>query len=74
MTHHSVMTTLLHIKNLKIDKFGNFSSDFDYNSKTDVFRDVVSLTINIYEPRCSKRSSGGHFMSASRTAQASEAH
>ena len=31
MTHHSVMTSSLHIE---IDKFDDFSSDFDYNSKT----------------------------------------
>ena len=32
MTPHSVMTSSLRIK---IDKFGDFSSDIDYNSKTD---------------------------------------
>ena len=37
-----VMTSSLLIKILKIDKFGNFSCDIDYNSKTDVFRDVIS--------------------------------
>ena len=31
---------------LKIDKFGDFSCDFDYNSKTDVVRDVISHIIN----------------------------
>ena len=29
------------ITHLKIDKFCDFSSDIDYNSKTDVFRDVI---------------------------------
>ena len=41
MTHHSVMTSSLRIKISKIDKFGDFSSDIDYSSKTDVFRDVI---------------------------------
>ena len=72
VTHHFVMTTSLHIKNFKIDKFGNFSSDINYNSKTDVFRDVVSLIINPFEPRCPKGASGGHFVSASRAVQASK--
>ena len=30
-------------QNFKIDKFGDFSWDIDYNSRTDVFRDVISL-------------------------------
>ena len=34
------------IKILKIDKFGDFSCDIDYNSSTDVFRDVISQIIN----------------------------
>ena len=46
MTHHSVMTSSLRIKILKIDKFGDFSYDIDYNSKTDVFRDVISDIIS----------------------------
>ena len=33
-------------KNFKIDKFGDFSCDIDYNIRTDVFRDVISLIIN----------------------------
>ena len=45
-THHFVMTSSLLIKILKIDKFGDFSCDIDYNSRTDVFRDVISLIIN----------------------------
>ena len=36
MTHHSVMPSSLRIKILNIDKFGDFSRDIDYNSKTDV--------------------------------------
>ena len=41
-----VMTSSLHIKILKIDKFGDFSCDIDYHSRTNVFRDVISLIIN----------------------------
>ena len=33
MTHHAVMTSSLCFQNCKIDKFGDFSSDIDYNSK-----------------------------------------
>ena len=51
MTHHFVMTSSLRIKNFKIDKFGNFSSNIDYNSMTDIFRDAISLIINQCDPR-----------------------
>ena len=47
MTHHSVMTSSLRIKILKIDKFGDFSCDIDYNSRTDLFRDVINLPYNL---------------------------
>ena len=50
MTHHSVMTSSLRIKILKIDKFGDFSCDIDHNSRTDVFRDAISLIINHCDP------------------------
>ena len=40
------MTSSLLIKILKIDKFGDFSCEIDYNRRTDVFRDVISLIIN----------------------------
>ena len=70
MTHHSVITSSLRVKNLKIVKFCDFSCDVDYNSTTDVFRDVISLLINQCDLR---RAFGGHFVSASRAAQASEA-
>ena len=73
MTHHPVMTSSLRIKIFKIDKFGDFSCDFDYNISTGVFRDVVSLIIDQCDPRRPKGVSGGHFVSASRAAQASEA-
>ena len=46
LTHHSVMTSSLRIKILKIDKFGDFSCDIDYNIRTYVFRDIISLIIN----------------------------
>ena len=46
MTHHFVMMLSLRIKNFKIDKFGDFSSDIDYHSRTDIFRDTISLIIN----------------------------
>ena len=46
MTHHFVMTSLLLIKILKIDNFEDFSSDIDYNSRADLFRDVISNIIN----------------------------
>ena len=74
MTHHCVMTSSLLIKISKIDKFCDFSCDIVYyNSRTDVFRDVISLIINQCDPRRPKGASGGHFVSASRAAQASEA-
>ena len=57
----------------KIDKFGDFSSDIDYNSRTDIFRDDISLIINQCDSRRPKGASGGHKVSASRAAQASEA-
>ena len=61
------MTSSLLIKILQIDKFGDFSCDIDYNSRTDVFSDVISLIINQCDPRRPKG------VSASRAAQASEA-
>ena len=42
MTQHSVMTSSLRIK---IDKFCDFSSYIDYNSKTDVFRVIPLLLL-----------------------------
>ena len=44
-----------------------------FNSMTVVFRDVISLIINQCDPRRPKGPSGGHKVSASRAAQASEA-
>ena len=40
------MTSSLLIKNLKFDKFGDFSSDIDFKTKMDIFRDDISLIIN----------------------------
>ena len=71
--HHSVMMSSLRIKILKIDKFGDFSCDIDSNSRTDVFRDVISVMINQCDSRRLQGASGGHKVSASRAAQASEA-
>ena len=42
-------------QNLKIDKFDYFSCDIDYNSRTDVFRDVISLIINQCDHRRLRR-------------------
>ena len=46
MAHHFVMTSLLLIIILKFDKFGDFSSDFDFKTKMDIFRDDISRLIN----------------------------
>ena len=46
-----VMTSSLLIKILKIDKFGDFSFDIDYNSRTDACRDVLCVIINQYYSR-----------------------
>ena len=74
MTHHSVITSSLRIKILKIDKFGDFSCDIDYSSsRTDIFRDVISLIINQCDPMRPQGASRGYKVSANRAAQASEA-
>ena len=67
------MTSLLHIKILKMDKFRDFSCDIDYSNRTVVFRDVIFGIINQCDPRRPKGASGGHKVSASCAAQASEA-
>ena len=64
---------IAHQKILKIDKFGDFSCDIDHNSRTDVFRDLISLIINQCDPGRPQGASDGHKVSASRAAQASEA-
>ena len=46
MTHHSVMTSSLLIKNLTFGILDDFSSDIDFISNMDVFRDAISLIIN----------------------------
>ena len=67
MTHHFAMTSSLLIKILKIDKFGVFSSDIDFKTKMDIFKDDISRLIN----QCHLQATEG--VSASRAAQASEA-
>ena len=73
MNHHYVMTSSLHTNILKIDKFGDFSCDIDYNSRADVFSDVIPVIINQCDFRCPKAASDGRKVSISRAAQASEA-
>ena len=73
MTYHSVITSSLRIKHLETDKFDDFSSDIDYNSKRHIFRDAISLIINHCELRHPKGASGGNKVSASPAGQASEA-
>ena len=68
MTNHFVMTSSLHIKILKIDKFGDVSCDIDYNSRTDVFRDVISLIIDHCDPRHPKGPSVGQSVRQPRSA------
>ena len=60
---------IIRIKILKIDKFDYFSSDIDFNRKTDIFRDVISLIINQCDSRRPKGASGGYEVFASRAAQ-----
>ena len=57
----------------KIGKFGDFSFDFHYNSRTAEFLDVFSLIINQCNPRRPQGASSGHKVSASHATQASEA-
>ena len=73
MTHHFVMTSSLRFKNFIIVKFCVFSSEIDFNTMMDIFRDVFSHIINQCDPRRPKGASGGHELSVSRAAQASEA-
>ena len=56
MTHHFVMTSSLLIKILKIDKFGDFSSDIDFKTKMDIFGDDISLIINQSHLQATERS------------------
>ena len=51
-------------QNFIIDKFGDFSSDIDFNTKIDIFKDVISLIINQCDLRRPKGASGGQFVSA----------
>ena len=54
MTHHSVMTSSLLIKNF--DKFCDSSSDIDFKSKMDIFRQDISLIINQCHPQATEGS------------------
>ena len=58
MTHHFVITSSLRIKFLKIDKFGVFSSDIDFKTKMDIFRDDISRLIN----QCHLQATEGSFL------------
>ena len=51
------MTLSLRIKNFKFDKFGDFLSDIDFKTKTDIFRDDISLIIN----QCHLQATEGSF-------------
>ena len=73
MIHHFVITSSLRTKILKMNKFGYLSCDIDYNSRKDVFTDVISLRINQCDPRRPNCASGERIVSASRAAQANEA-
>ena len=57
---------------LKIDNFGDFSCDIDYNRRAGVFRYVISLIINQWAPRRPQVVFGEHKVSASRAAQTSD--
>ena len=56
MSHHFVITSSLLIKILKIDKFGDFSSDIDFKTKMDIFRDDIFLIINQFHPQATEGS------------------
>ena len=43
-------------QNFKIDKFGDFSSDIDFKSKMDIFRDDISFIINQCYPQATEGS------------------
>ena len=52
MTHYSVMTSSLRIKIFKNDLFSDFRAmSIILNSRTDLFRDVISLIINPHTPK-----------------------
>ena len=73
MTHHSVMTSSLHIKILKIDKFGDFSAI----SILALWQTYLEMLSPIYlingDHRRPKGAYGGHKVFSSHAAQASEA-
>ena len=67
MTHRTVMTSSLRIKNFNNCKNWCFSSDIDYNCQSDVFSDVIYLIF------CEPKRPLGAFAGAKRAAQACEA-
>ena len=73
ITHHSVMTSSLFINSLIIDKFCIFLSVIDYNSKTDVFRDVIYVLFTQCELRRPMDASGGSEVYVCRAALAFDA-
>ena len=74
MTHHFAMTPSLLIKILKIDKFGVFPSDISILKLRWTYLEMISsLQLTNVTSRRPKGASGGHKVSASRAAQASEA-
>ena len=73
MTHHFAMTSSLLIKNLKFDKFGVFSSDIDFKIRWTYLEMIYPVQLTNVTSRRPKGASGGHEVSASRAAQASEA-
>ena len=72
MTHHSVMTSSLR-KNFKIDKFADFSSEIGLTLRWTYLEMLSPLQLTNVTSRRPKGASGGHEVSASRAAQASEA-
>ena len=63
------MTSSLLIEILKIDKFGDFSSEIDFKTKIDIFRDDISLIIN----QCHLHATEGSFPPAAQHKQAKRA-
>ena len=73
MTHHFAMTSSLLIKILKIDKFGVFSSDIDFKTRWTYLEMIYPVQLTNVTSRRPKGASGGHKVSVSLAAQASEA-
>ena len=71
MTHHSVMTSSLLIKILKIDKFGDLSCDIDLTIGQTYLEMLSPLKLINMAPG-SKARLFGHFMSANHAVQPNE--